>query len=470
MKIAIIGAAGVRTPQLVKALFHYKDELQLTAIHLMDIDEQRLQNMGLIVKELGAKLAPSVRLLFTGDAGTALRGIDYAFFSIRVGSINSRVLDEQTPLKHGVLGQETTGPGGFAMALRTVPVMKKYLEILSAESPQAWAINLTNPAGLITQALAEEGFKQVIGICDSPTELFKDIAAALEKNPDDLWFDYFGINHLGWIKRILYKGKDILPEVLQNDRALLRHDREMIPPDFIRSLGVIPNEYLMFYYRTRDIVESLQGAGITRAMVIDELNKLLFAALQELADTPPDRKEAYQIYQHYSRARDKTYMQLETDKTMGAAEKELEILIERVWEESKEGPVNPNEEPAGYSGIALQVLRALSGTKTAITTVNTVNGSAISCLEPADIVEIQCFIDQNGVHPYQVEGPIPEHCRGLLQTVKAYERLATKAALTQSYDLALQALATHPLVPDALVAKEVLDDLCLVHKDFLALH
>ena len=206
------------------------------------------------------------------------------------------------------------------MALRTVPVMKKYLEILSAESPQAWAINLTNPAGLITQALAEEGFKQVIGICDSPTELFKDIAAALEKNPDDLWFDYFGINHLGWIKRILYKGKDILPEVLQNDRALLRHDREMIPPDFIRSLGVIPNEYLMFYYRTRDIVESLQGAGITRAMVIDELNKLLFAALQELADTPPDRKEAYQIYQHYSR-HGINHMQLETDKTMGAAKR-----------------------------------------------------------------------------------------------------------------------------------------------------
>ncbi|MDI9485838.1 MAG: hypothetical protein QM372_10280 [Bacillota bacterium] len=469
MKIAIIGAAGVRTPQLIRALFHYKDELQLDAIHLMDIDEQRLENMGLIVKEIGSRLAPGIQLLFTSDAQRALKGIDYAFFSIRVGSINSRVLDEQIPLRHGVLGQETTGPGGFSMALRTIPAMKKYLEILSAESPDAWAINLTNPAGLITQALVEEGFRQVVGICDSPTELFKDIANAIGLDPGRLWFDYFGINHLGWIKRILFKKRDILPEVLQNDRALLRHGREMISPDFIRSLGVIPNEYLMFYYRTRNIVEGLQKAGITRAMVIDELNKRLFASLQQLQDTPGERKEAYRIYQHYSRARDATYMQLETDSTIGTSQNGLERLIEKVWEENREGPANPGDEPAGYSGIALQVLRALHGTRTAVTTINTINGSTVPCLDPGDIVEVQCYIDQNGVHPYQIEGTIPEHCRGLLQAVKSYERLAVQAALTQSYDLALQALAVHPLVPDALVAKEILDDLCAVHQDFITL-
>ncbi len=469
MKVAIIGAAGARTPQLINALFHYKDELQLAAIHLMDIDEERLEKMGLIVKEMQARLAPSVQLLFTSDAKKALKGIDYAFFSIRVGAINSRGLDEQIPLKHGVLGQETTGPGGLSMALRTIPVMSKYLEILSAESPQAWAINLTNPAGLITQALVAQGFKQVVGICDSPTELFKDIAGAIDKNPDDLWFDYFGLNHLGWIKRILYKKKDILPEILQNDEALLRHGREMIPPALIRSLGVIPNEYLMFYYRTQDIVQGLQSAGMTRAMVIDELNNLLFASLQHLGDTPAERTEAYRLYQHYSRARDATYMQLETERTIGTSQNRLTKLIQDVWQASQDGPANPDHEPTGYSGIALRVLRALHGTKTTITTINTVNGSTLSCLDPTDVVEVQCFIDENGVHPYQIDGSIPEHCRGLLQVVKAYERLATKAALTGSYDLALQALAIHPLVPDALVAKRILDDLLAVHTSYLPL-
>ena len=137
-------------------------------------------------------------------------------------------------------------------------------------------------------------------------------------------------------------------------------------------------------------------------------------------------------------------MQLETDSTIGTSQNGLERLIEKVWEENREGPANPGDEPAGYSGIALQVLRALHGTRTAVTTINTINGSTVPCLDPGDIVEVQCYIDQNGVHPYQIEGTIPEHCRGLLQAVKSYERLAVQAALTQSYDLALQALAVHP--------------------------
>lgn len=500
MNVAIIGAAGVRTPQLVHALLLYGEELGLQEIRLMDIDGQRLEWMGLVVQELNRRAARPVELSFTVDASSALDGVDYALFTLRVGGVDARRADEQIPLKYGVLGQETTGPGGLAMALRTVPVMVRYLDILGRRSPGAWAINLTNPAGLITQALADRGFGRVIGICDSPSELFRDLAQAIGIEKDRLWFDYFGINHLGWIKRVLYQGRDLLPAILADERALLRHGREMMPASLIRALGVIPNEYLMFYYRSHEIVERLRESGLTRAVVIDELNRRLFLSLAELADDPEGRAKALEVYQTYARARDASYMQLETSgegaagkgaraeaagepkagrERAGHGEEGREAapsadpgaFVDQLWKAASAPAHHPEKddagEPRGYSAIALRVLRGLHGTAPGVTVVNTVNGCALSCLDPTDVVEIPSLVDGNGIHPIRVEGPIPEHCRALLQAVKGYERLAAQAALEQSYELALQALIVHPLVPDARVAKRILDDLIAAHQAYL---
>lgn len=490
MKVAIVGAAGVRTPQLVNALLLDGEELGLDEIRLMDIDGRRLEWMGLVVQELNRRAARQVQLCFTVEAHKALSGVDYAFFTIRVGGVEARLADEEIPLKYGVLGQETTGPGGFAMALRTVPVMVQYLELLSEHSPGAWAINLTNPAGLITQALMDRGFHRVVGICDSPAELFEEIAQAIGIEENRLWFDYFGLNHLGWIKRVVYQGRDLLPEILADERALLRHGREMIPASLMRALGVIPNEYLMFYYCSRQIVERLRAGGLTRARVIDELNRRLFSQLAELAKDQDGQRKALDVYRTYARARDASYMQLETDhietghistdhtktdylatgtdhlKTDGAG------LVDQLWDAASTAARDAAEkedasEPRGYSGIALRVLRGLTGVAPGVIVVNTLNSSALSCLDPTDVVEIPAFVDCSGIHPFRVEGPIPEHCRALLQAVKGYERIAARAALEQSYELALQAMIVHPLVPDALVAKQILDDLVAAHRAYL---
>jgi len=538
MKVAIVGAAGVRTPQLVSALLLYAEELGLDEIRLVDIDEQRLEWMGLVVRELNRRAARPVALRFSGDPSVALEAVDFAFFTIRVGGMEARLADEQIPLRYGVLGQETTGPGGLSMALRTVPVMVKYLETLEERSPGAWAINLTNPAGLITQALTDRGFSRVVGICDSPAELFREIAAAIGLEEGDLWFDYFGLNHLGWIKRIVHRGKDLLPGILEDGRALLRHGREVIPASLIRALGVIPNEYLVFYYCSRQVVERLQVRRLTRAMVIDELNRRLFAGLAALAGDPEGQAKALEVYRIYARARDASYLQLETAAgTEGALSERSDSertrdgitepgvtqpavtepaveashpegskgragakpapwepgapsaakegvtagadaadLVDLLWDQAASSLAHPahspegasgTTQPSGYSGIALRVLRGLHGTAPSVTAVNTVNGWALGCLDPTDVVEIPSLVDRTGIHPFRVDAPIPEHCRALLQAVKGYERLAAKAALEQSYDIALQALIVHPLVPDARVAQRILDDLVAAHRQFL---
>ncbi len=462
MKAAIVGGGGVRTPQLLKALLYHGSALGLEAVHIMDVDSQRLRGMGKVLRAINRSAQNPVPLTLTEDPVEALSDMDYVFFTIRVGGMESRILDEEVPLKHGVLGQETTGPGGFSMALRTIPVILDYMDVLRRQSPKAWALNLTNPAGIITQAVLDHGHDRFVGICDSPSELFADIAAAAQKDPDTLWFDYFGINHLGWIQRILDRGEDILPQLLANDEALLRHGTAMISPDFIRSLGVIPNEYLMFYYNTRDIVGKTLQSGVTRGVVIDALNKKLF---EQLDRQPADREgeeKALRLFYQYSRARSMSYMQLETGGLDEGGE-----AVESLWERAFTDEYQEKSEPEGYSAIALAVIRGLHGNQPVTTTLNVRNHGVLPCLDAHDVVEIQTRIDASGVHPFQVPSPIPEHCRGLLQAVKCYERLTVEAIREKSPARALQALTVHPLVPDGTTAQVLLQDILAAHQSYL---
>ncbi len=463
MKLAIIGGAGVRTPQLLKALLLRGAPLGLTEIAFMDIDTERLQQMSMVLDGIHRNHGSSVKLTLTEDAIEALTGVKYAFFTIRVGAIDSRILDEMVPLRHGVLGQETTGPGGFAMALRTVPVIMQYLRIMEEHAPGATALNLSNPAGLISQAAHQEGFTNIVGICDSPIELFNDVADGIGIPVDQLWFDYVGINHLGWIQMILHKGQDILPQILQNDDALLRHGKAMIEPEFIRALGVIPNEYLMFYYNTTSIVKQLTSNNSSRGEMIHALNQRFFAELSLAASTADPVKTALRVYQKYARARDATYMRLETESVA-----QDDAGLDEIWNQTTVAGDHSDTEPEGYSAIAMAIILALHGTAPTTTTLNVPNRSVIPCLEPEDIVEVLARIDSNGVHPFRPIKAIPEQCRGLLQAVKSYERLAVQAAMEQSYRKALLALTGHPLVPDALVARHMLDDICRAHRPYLS--
>lgn len=454
MKAVIVGAAGVRTPHLVQAIWRKREALGVDSLTMMDIDARRLGLMEKVVAEMIGD--PAFPITASMDPGEALADAGFVIFTIRVGGMEARAVDEQVSLKYDVLGQETTGPGGFAMAVRTIPVILDYIKLIEEVAPDAWVINLTNPAGIITQAVTAAGFQRIIGICDTPSELFKDAARGMGIPREELWFEYFGINHLGWIKKVLHRGRDISSQVLANDDALLRHGDSMLDPGFVRSLGMIPNEYLMFYYRNRSIVERVKANRITRAMLIQELNKRLFSELEKLS---VQTGSALQVYEQYSRARDASYMKVET------ADLSCDNISEQLWEKAAEAPAFESEKPEGYAGIALSVLEALLGGSPQVIIVNTLNHGAISCLDPQDVVELPSYVDQNGVHPMAVSA-IPEESRGLLQAVKNYERLTVQAVQENSYNKAWQALAVHPLVPDAEVARRILDDYIVQHAQY----
>ncbi|MFW5736614.1 MAG: hypothetical protein ACOCXB_04580, partial [Halanaerobium sp.] len=274
----IVGGGGVRTPQVTNGLLAKSKELKLEEITLLDIDKKRLDAIYKIVDQIRTshQNVKGVKINYTLNNKKAFKDADLILFTVRVGNIQSRIIDEQVPLRYGVVGQETTGPGGFAMAMRTIPVILEYMKEIKETAPEAWILNLTNPAGLITQALNDAGYEKIIGICDSPSGLTEDIAAGLDLPLSELWFEYFGLNHLGWIKKIKHKNKDITEDVFKNSEALKRHGEAMISGDLIRMLSLIPNEYLLFYYQNTEVVNKVSDSGLSRAQLIDKLNKLLF--------------------------------------------------------------------------------------------------------------------------------------------------------------------------------------------------
>lgn len=455
MKITIVGAAGVRTPHLVKAILDYGIDLAVKEVALFDIDARRLELIENVIREI-PNTSPGTKMFTTVDPREALTNANFVIFTIRVAGIEGRILDEQIPLKYNVLGQETTGPGGFAMAMRTIPVVLDYVKIIEEVAPQAWILNLTNPAGLITQAITAYGYSRIVGICDTPSELFKDVAKGMELPVEELWFEYGGINHLGWIKRIMHKGEDITEQVLQNDQALLRHGDSMISPDFIRALGMIPVEYLMFYYKNGTIIEQVKTNGLTRATIVLELNKRLFAELEKIAEAKQEGA-SLGVFEQYARARENSYMKVETVAL------DDDTLVDSLWEGTYQCGQVFTDDPEGYAGIALAVLDALSGNRPQVIVLNTINHGSIRHLDPTDIVELPCYVDINGVHPIAISD-LPEEARGLLQVVKSYERLTVEAAMEGSYRKALHALTVHPLVPDAEVAETILQDFMQAHK------
>ena len=457
MKVVIIGAGGVRTPQLANALLNSKD-IPIKELALFDIDQFRLESMNRVFLEQIQKQTDKkeVGIYHTIDIQKAVCNADFILFTIRVGQISARIKDEQVPLRYGVVGQETTGPGGFAMAMRTIPVMYNYLDVIKKHAPKAWVLNLTNPAGLITQALIDRGYDKVVGICDSPSGLTKDIANAVGVNEDELWFEYFGLNHLGWIKSIIHRGEDIFEDVINNDQALKRHGQIVMEPEFIRTIGIIPNEYLLFYYLNQAVIKNVKDNGLSRAQLIELLNHRLFSELQN--EKNKGKYSSLEIYKRYIEARHGSYMKLET-KDLNPAD-----IVEQLWNKASSSDVEVEDE--GYSAIALAVLEAISGGKPKILRLNVRNDGAISFLKDEDVVEISVYVDRNGVHPFSLKGEIAEHCRGLLQVVKSYERLTIKAVKENSYSAALLALIAHPLVPDAKIAKLILDDFIIEHGDY----
>ena len=282
MKIAILGAASVRSPLLLKAILKRQTQLGLTDLALMDLDGERLDLIGTITarQEMGA----AFKITRTTDARAALTGADFVITTFRVGGMEARVVDERVPLRRGVLGQETTGPGGFAMALRSIPVLLDFVALMREACPTAWLVNFANPAGLLTEAVTRlGGWERVVGICDGPSSMGRVAAALLGASPDELFLDYFGLNHLGWLRAVTYAGHDHLPQLIHSLQEAGGLPGLPFAPELIAGLGMVPNEYLFYYYATRQAVDNIPRAPQTRGEQLVEANQRLFSELRQLA-------------------------------------------------------------------------------------------------------------------------------------------------------------------------------------------
>ena len=230
---------------------------------LHDVDPARVRAIKAVLDESAAGRGPEV--VVEDDLAKALTGTDFVFSAIRVGGLRGRTCDERSALAEGVLGQETTGAGGICYGLRTVPVALRIAEAVRDHAPSAWVINFTNPAGMVTEAMSRVLGDRVIGICDSPVGLFRRVARALDIDIADAWFDYAGLNHLGWLRRVLVDGRDVLPGLLADDDALASFEEgQLFGGPWLRTLGAIPNEYLYYYYFTQDAIASIIDAPATR--------------------------------------------------------------------------------------------------------------------------------------------------------------------------------------------------------------
>jgi 6-phospho-beta-glucosidase len=418
MKIAIIGGGSTYTPELIEGFIQYQDQIHVDTIVLMDLYDWRLKIVGDLAQRMLQRGGSQIQLELTTDRIAALEGADFVITQIRVGGMAARQADESIPLRYGVIGQETVGPGGFAKALRTVPVMLDIAHDIELVAPQATLINFTNPSGLITEAIRSQSPIKTIGLCNLPTNMGREIASQLHADSQDVKLDYIGLNHLGWVRGVTVQGQDCSAQALQAavDFAAQEHD-PVFSPELLTTLGLIPGYYLAFYYYPDRMLAYQRQASQTRAERAREIEKEL---LQLYADPGLDKKPA--------------------------------LLAERGGEH--------------YSTAALSLIASIMNNTGDTHIVNVPNGTTFVDLPGQAVIETPCRVDASGIYPLVVE-PLPVQVRGLIEAVKAAEMLTIQAAITGDRRVALQALLAHPLVPSFAVAQSLLAALLAENRDYL---
>ena len=405
LKICVIGGGSTYTPELIEGFIQRRDELPVTTIALMDIDEERLRLVGGLAKRMLRAAEADIGLKLTTRRREAMEGADYVITQIRVGGMACRIQDERIPLRFGVVGQETTGPGGFAKALRTIPVLLDIARDVAEVTPGAHLVNFTNPSGIVTEALLKYTDVPTIGLCNSPFGFQQGIAQQLGVAPERIQLDYVGLNHLSWIRGVKLDGEDVFDQVLEAAITRARAGESLFSPELLETLGMIPSYYLNYYYNHDRVVAEQRRAGKTRGEVVQEIEAEL---LRLYAD--PNLKHKPKLL-----------------KKRGGAH---------------------------YSTIAVAVISAIYRDASEVHIVNTRNNGALPDLPPHCVVELPSVINRGGAQALPV-APMPPSIRGLAQAVKAYEELTVRAAVEGDERTALQALLAHPLVPSFAVAQEL---------------
>jgi 6-phospho-beta-glucosidase len=470
MKLTVLGGGGVRMPTFVRAVMASRPEA-FDEIRLYEPDPVRRATTARLAAEVAVALGHPEVVTVTADAAEAFTGTDYVFSAIRVGGDRGRVIDEQVALRRGIVGQETTGPGGCAMALRTIPVVLSYCELLSQCSPDAVLINFTNPAGLITQAVTAQGKVECVGVCDTPSGAIADLAAFTSGGGLDhragpaqaarVRARYGGLNHLGWITSFELDGTELIDDLLARFGELRQAVEHLsaFDTDLVRRVGAIPTEYVYYYYDPQRYIDGVRRAGTSRGEDVLGLNEELLTAIGK-AFADGDVHAAWSAYAGLIGVRHDTYMKTDTQGASGQAEARAA--------RAAAGPVPIQaQELGGYEGLAMRVIDGLAGRSASDVIVNMRNEGALDFLEPDDVAEIPARVDSDGLTRLPA-ADLPDSCRSLVLAVKEYERGITQAAMTGDAGLAAVALAQHPLVPGITAARELMADYIDLHGEHLA--
>jgi 6-phospho-beta-glucosidase len=433
MKLAILGGGGFRVPQVFEAIAADDAAVRIDELVLYDTDASRLQAIRAVVAQLEQGLSHAPRVTATTDLDTALTGADFIFCAIRVGGAAGRTFDERIALGLGVLGQETTGPGGLAYAIRTLPVMLQIAERVRALAPQAWFINFTNPAGIVTEGLRRVLGDRVVGICDTPIGLMRRAALAVTGSSTVHTFDYVGLNHLGWLRSLEIDGRDRLPDLLADDTLLHGiEEARLMGMDWVRALGALPNEYLYYYYHNREAVQRIRAGEATRGEFLLRQQSDFYS---RAAGRPA---HALALWEKTKHERESTYMAEGRPKGQEDAREESDL------------------EDGGYQQVALNLMAALAAGKPSTMILNVRNGNTVNGLPPESVVEVPCTVDAAGIHPHCI-APVDGHMLGLMQSVKAVEQLTIESVVNRSATLAWKAIALHPLVDSVEVGRDLLE-------------
>jgi 6-phospho-beta-glucosidase len=436
VKLAVIGAGGFRMPALYSSLLQASQRLSIDELALHDTSQERLGRIEPVLAGLEQESGTRLARRASTSLEEVVDGADFVFCAVRAGGVAGRLVDESVPVRHGVIGQETTGPGGIAFALRTVPVMQRIAGVIDERAPTAVVVNFTNPAGLVTEAMQRVLGSRVIGICDAPPDLCRRVASAVGRPVDALRFEYAGLNHLAWMTAVVDRGTDVLPALLDDPERLgAMEEGQLFGVEWLQTLGVVPNEYLYYYYRSREAVETMRTHGVRAAFLAEQQEAFYSAA-------PAAPEAALRAWRDAKFRREQSYM-LDAFETSGADTVAVAAARANVT--------------SGYGDVAIGVIEAISSGRPRMMILNVANGATLPFLDADAVVEVACVVAADGARPVGA-APLPAHARGLVETVKAVERLAIAAAETGSRRLAHQALALHPLVESVSTASAILDD------------
>ncbi|USK33176.1 6-phospho-beta-glucosidase [Bacillus sp. F19] len=429
LKIATIGGGSSYTPELIEGFIKRYDELPVSEIWLADVPEgkRKLEIVGSLAKRMVEKANVPISIQMTLNRREALENADFVTTQFRVGLLEARAKDERIPLKYGVLGQETNGPGGLFKGLRTIPVILSICREMETLCPDAWLINFTNPAGMVTEAvLRYSNIRKVVGLCNVPIGMEMGAAKLLNVEHSQIRIDFAGLNHMVYGLDVYLDGVSVKQKVID----LITHPEQSVTmqnivalgwePEFLKALNVFPCPYHQYYYKTREMVEkemkNAETSG-TRAEVVKKLEDELFELYQneELAIKPP-----------------------QLEKRGGAY----------------------------YSDAAVRLIHSIYTDKRDIQPVNTMNNGAIASLPHDSAIEISSVITKDGPKPLAI-GDLPVAVRGLVQQIKSFERVAAEAAVTGNYSTALLAMTINPLVASDATGKKILDEMLEAHKEHL---